>query len=75
MIVLPPGLPVANVGLPSVLNTIVGVIEDKGRFPGSIALATPPISPKPFGEPTFAEKSSISLLSKNPAPATEIPLP
>ncbi|CAI8350573.1 MAG: Uncharacterised protein [Porticoccaceae bacterium UBA1117] len=73
--VLPPGLPVASIGFPSSPNTIVGVIDDKGRFPGSIELAMPPINPKPLGVPGLAEKSSISLFNKNPAPATEIPLP
>ena len=40
----PPGLPVASRALPS-FSTMVGVMEDSGRLPGSIALASPPISP------------------------------
>ena len=45
-------------------------IEDNIRFFGSTLLASPPISPYAFGTPGLIEKSSISLLSKNPAPST-----
>ena len=75
MIVLPPGLPVAISGSPSGPKTIVGVIDDNGLLFGSIALAIPPIKPKPLGESGLAEKSSISLFNKNPPPFTDIPLP
>ena len=70
----PPGDPTTKNGLLSFI-TIVGVIEDKGLFPGAIALASFPINPKAFGTPGFAEKSSISLFRKNPAPSTIHPLP
>ncbi|MND00407.1 hypothetical protein D3C83_190100 [compost metagenome] len=40
MIVGPPGLPTANHGLPF-LRTIVGVIDESGRFRGSIEFASP----------------------------------
>ena len=36
---LPPGEPSANTGLPS-LSTMVGAIEERGRLPGSTRLAT-----------------------------------
>ena len=44
MIVEPPGLPVMRKGVPS-LSTIVGAMEDRGRFLGSMALATSPTRP------------------------------
>ena len=36
----PPGLPITMKGLPS-LETIVGLIDESGVFPGAIALASP----------------------------------
>ena len=71
---LPPGLPVASHGLPSA-NTMVGVIELSGRLPGSMAFASPPSRPNALGTPGFAEKSSISLFNRKPAPATAMPDP
>ena len=56
-------------------NTIVGVIELKGRFPGWIALAAFPTNPKALGTQGLTEKSSISLFRKNPAPSTRKPPP
>ncbi len=50
-------------------------MEDTGRLPGWIALASPERNPNIFGALGLAEKSSISLLSRNPAPGTVIPLP
>ena len=48
IIVDPPGDPIIIKGLPF-FKTIVGVIEDKGRFPGSIALALLPTNPNALG--------------------------
>ena len=70
----PPGVPIARTTLPS-FRTIVGVIEDSGRLKGSTALASAPTTPKRFGVPGFALKSSISSLSRKPAPVTTIPDP
>ena len=74
LIVRPPGLPVIKTGSPS-FRTIVGVIDDNGRFPGAIALASPWISPNMFLAPTIAVKSSISLFSRIPVPDTVTPFP
>ena len=70
----PPGLPSTNTGRPS-FSTIVGVIDDSGRLPGAIALASPCTSPNMLAAPGFTAKSSISLLSRKPVPGatTEAP--
>src|SRR6202034_637145 len=47
-----------------------GVMDDSIRLPGAIAFASPITSPSLFGVPGWAVKSSISLLSRNPAPGT-----
>ena len=70
----PPGEPTTRNGLPS-FAMMVGVIELSMRLPGCTSLATPPITPNMFGTPGLALKSSISLLSRNPAPVTVWPLP
>ena len=70
----PPGVPITSRTAPSRMR-IVGVIDDSGRLPGAIALASPPTTPNIFGEPGLTEKSSISLLSRKPAPSTTLPLP
>ena len=44
MMRLPPGAPMTSTGLPS-RDTIVGDIEESGRLPGAIALASPCTSP------------------------------
>src|SRR3546814_6713576 len=60
MMRLPPGVPItATLSWPS---RKLGVIDDNGRLPGAIALASSPINPNAFGTPGFTEKSSISLL-------------
>ncbi len=74
MMVLPPGDPVTNTGSPS-RRTIVGVIELSMRLPGAMALASSPSSPKELGVFGLTEKSSISLLSRKPAPGTTILAP
>ena len=56
-------------------STKVGVLEDSGRFFGAIALASAPMSWKPFGTPGLIEKSSIWLLSRMPVPGTMRPEP
>ena len=74
IIVEPPGEPTTKNGLLS-FKTIVGVIEESGLLFGSIAFASLPIRPNTFGTPGLEEKSSISLLRKNPAPFTTHPFP
>ena len=54
---------------------MVGVIDDSMRLPGAMALAAPPTTPYMFGAPGLTLKSSISLLSRKPAPATTTPSP
>ena len=53
----------------------MGVLDDSGRFLGAMALASPPMSWKPFGTPGFTEKSSIWLLSRMPVPGIISPEP
>ena len=65
IIVGPPGLP-KIIDNSSFSSIIVGVIELNILFSGSIALISPPIKPYMLGKPGFIEKSSISLLKKNP---------
>jgi gamma-glutamyltranspeptidase/glutathione hydrolase len=65
----PPGVPRTKKGL-SFFNTMVGVIELSGLFFASILFASLPNNPNTLGTPGFIEKSSISLLSKNPAPVS-----
>ena len=65
MIIEPPGQPSASTGRPS-LNTIVGLIELRGRLPPSTRLGWVRESKL---------KSVSSLLSRNPKPGTTIPLP
>ncbi len=69
MIVAPPGEPRASTGFPC-FSTMVGEIDDRGRFPG----------PGRFGSWTAGsagakEKSVSSLLSRKPRPGTVMPLP
>ena len=54
---------------------MAGVMELSGRFKASTAFASPPSRPKAFGTPGLETKSSISLLSRKPAPGTEIAEP
>ncbi len=68
-IVRPPGEPVTTRTLPS-LRTSVGDIEESIRFPGAITFGGVPIRPLLSVRPGIRLKSPISLLSKNPAPAT-----
>ena len=74
MMRLPPGEPVTRNGLPF-FSTMVGVIDDSGRLFGPGALASKPISPKAFGAPGAAAKSSSSLLSSTPVPSAIRPTP
>src|SRR5208337_1900058 len=62
-----PGDPRTRNVLPS-CTTIVGVIDERGRLPGAMALAAPWINPSEFGTPGLAEKSSISSFNRNPRP-------
>jgi len=64
MIVAPPGEPTARTGSPS-SSTIVGLIELRGRLPGSARLGLGPVK----------LKSVSSLLSRNPRSGTVIALP
>jgi hypothetical protein len=54
---------------------MLGVIADSIRFPGAIALASPSTRPYMFGAPGAVAKSSISSLSRKPAPLTVTALP
>ena len=74
MIVEPPGEPRIKKGASS-FSTIVGVIELRGLFIGSMAFASLPSRPNIFGSPGLLEKSSISLFKMKPAPVTVIPFP
>ena len=67
MMLLPPGEPSANTGLPS-LSTIVGAIEERGRFPGSTRLAT-----AASGGPGSKAKSVSWLLSRKPSTISREP--
>ena len=71
----PPPAPATRRSSPFASSTIVGDIDDSIRLPGSILFAAPCTRPNVFGDPGFAVKSSISLLSRKPAPATVTPLP
>ena len=68
MIVLPPGDPVTSASSPFLVVTMVGVIEQSMRFPGSMRLGSVPISPVRLVKPGFRLKSPISLLSRMPVP-------
>ena len=61
----PSGLPITMKILPS-LVTMVGLMEESGRLPGSMALFLPWIRPNRLGAPTLEVKSSISSLRKKP---------
>ena len=74
MIVGPPAAPTVKIGLPS-LSTIVGLMLESGRLPGSTALASAPIRPNALGTPGWAEKSSISLFITTPVPGVTTPEP
>jgi hypothetical protein len=51
MIFGPPAAPSVITGLPSKSSTIVGLMLDKGRLPGAIALLAPPTSWNTLGTP------------------------
>ena len=70
MMVAPPGVPLTRKSAPSASSTIVGLIADSMRLPASTAFRSPCTRPNWFGVPGFAEKSSMVLLRKNPAPST-----
>src|ERR1700723_4650476 len=55
--------------------TMVGVMEDRGRLPGAMALAGPWMRPKPLGTPCLEAKSSISSLRRKPRGETVMPEP
>ncbi len=75
MMVEPPGVPVTRSTRPCGSSTMVGVIAESMRAPGRTALARPCTRPNWLGTPGLAVKSSISLLSRNPAPSTVTRLP
>jgi hypothetical protein len=70
----PPGLPIVMKNFPS-LRTMVGVIEESGRLPAATAFAAAPSMPYWFGAPALAEKLSMLLFQRNPAPAATAPMP
>ena len=51
-------------------QAIVGLMEDSMRAPAATEFASPCTRPNRFGLPGDTTKSSISLLSRNPAPFT-----
>ena len=69
MMVRPPGEPVTSASLP-LRVTMVGDIDDSIRLPGAMTLGGVPMSPVVLVSPGLRLKSPISLLSRNPAPAT-----
>ena len=71
----PPGVPVTMKSCPAESSTMVGVIAESIRLPGAIALASPCTRPYMFGLPGAVAKSSISSLSRKPAPVTVTALP
>ena len=75
MIVGPPGVPTTIISAPSGSRTMLGVIDESIRLPGTIALFSPSTRPNWLGWPGDAAKSSISLFSRKPAPATVTALP
>ena len=52
--------------------TMVGVMLDSMRLPGSARLGCVPINPVAVVSPGAALKSPISLFSRKPAPGTTI---
>ena len=71
---VPPAAPITERTVPSVLTTMVGVMEDKGRLPGLIKFAGLGGTPKAFvtlGE----EKSSISSFKMMPVCSDVNPAP
>jgi hypothetical protein len=73
-IVGPPGEPRANANAPS-FSRIVGAIDDCGRLPGAMMLASPCTKPHVFGARSFEVKSSISSLRMMPVPLATTPEP
>src|SRR5438270_5009980 len=69
MIFGPPAAPIAITGSLS-FKTIVGLMLERGRFPGWTEFASAPTSPKKFGTPGCVEKSSISSFITTPVPGT-----
>ena len=65
VILVPPDAPVTMTICPSSLNTMVGVMDESGLFPGTIKFAGDGGTPKEFSMPGV-EKSSISLLKMIP---------
>ena len=61
MIRVPPDAPASSVTSPSSLSNTLGLIDDIGRFPGSMKLLGEAGTPKELTAPGV-EKSSISLL-------------
>ena len=70
----PPGVPITSATLPSFVR-IVGLIDESGRFFGSIEFASLPTTPNMFATPGFAEKSSISSFSTMPVRSATTPEP
>ena len=61
VIFVPPDAPITKRATPFLSTNIDGVVEDCGRFPGAIMLASDGSTPNAFFLPGV-EKSSISLL-------------
>ncbi len=54
---------------------MVGVMEERGRLPGAMALAALWMRPKALGVPALEVKSSISSLRRKPRGSTVTPEP
>ena len=65
----PPGVPITMATLPPRVR-MVGVMEERGRLKGAMALASEPTTPYMLGAPGLAEKTSISSFKRKPAPST-----
>ena len=63
-----PACPTTSNSLPVGSSTIVGVIAESIRLPGAIGVGVALHQPHMFGRPGAVVKSSISSLSRNPAP-------
>ena len=71
----PPGVPTTSCSCPSAPTTMLGVIAESGRLPGWMALESPCTRPYMLGRPGALARSSISSLSRKPAPVTVTALP
>ena len=67
MMVVPPGEPTSREEPALGSRTIVGVIDDSIRFPGTIRLASPSTDPQTFGRPGTVEVVHL-VVEQEPRP-------